>query len=308
MEAGASRRGLPLGATADASGRLLTERYSSLTHEARVQGEIHLGVDLPPSGRRLQVRAEGGERTCSYPDSTERNFHRSWARLATGFRLGPHGVLIPRLDLWSLDIRRTSRRDQAGLGLDLTYEHPLRGWIVMQGGLELGGVRHGIPSIRASALDPGFTDTTAAPDRHDEYRYAHVGLRLLRRLLVRIEYGYRSQQSNSVDAVLGRHELRWLLSSPLPLGISAQFYGNLEHTRYRDRRLDGSEIFRPGEVEANADDNTVALQLSRPLGRGCTAEIRGAWYRNESLFLQNYYRKQVWSAGLSWEVGQLSSF
>jgi len=45
----------------------------------------------------------------------------------------------------------------------------------------------------------------------------HVSLRLLRYGLLRVEYGYRSQHSNSVDAVLGRHEIRWLASKALPL-------------------------------------------------------------------------------------------
>jgi hypothetical protein len=121
-----------------------------------------------------------------------------------------------------------------------------------------------------------------------------------------LDYSYRAQQSNSADAALGRHEIRWLISYPLPYLLTVQFYGNLERTRYQD--LGGLMILRPGEVAANADDNTVALRAARSLGHGWSFEARSSWYRNESLFVQSYYTKSVWSLGLSWDTGYLSGF
>ena len=82
----------------------------------------------------------------------------------------------------------------------------------------------------------------------------------------------------------------------------------LEGTHYRNQRfLDAWPVQRPGQLEANPDDNLVALRLARPIGRGWSAEGRLSWYRNESLVVREYYRKRIWTLGLTWETGALNS-
>jgi hypothetical protein len=211
--------------------------------------------------------------------------------------------------MWYLDFRRTGPRDEGGFDFDLAYQHPVHATLYAQTGLEIGTVRHGLPSIQVVRDEP---DAPFYPvwgqNRHDSFRRARVGLLWRWQGLIRIEYGLRSQGSNSVDAALSRHELTWLWSRGLPFGLTGQFFGSLEHTRYSDPHLGSILVVRSGDPEAGDDDNAVVLRLGRSFGRGWTVEARHAWYRNESLLVENYYRKRIWSVGLSWESGQLSGF
>lgn len=309
-EGTAGRTGLFLGSTGELNARMFVERYTTQPREDRAHGEVRLAWDRSGPGVSARTRIEGGFGARDYPDSTSRNYRRGWGRLSSGFRLGPSGTLVPRLEYWTLDFSRTPRRDQSGARFDLAYEIPLRSWLVLQPGLELGGIRHGLSSIQLVSRRPDEPPELdlETPDRHDTYRVAHLSLRVLRRGVVRFQYAFRSQGSNSIDAALQRHEFRWLISQSLPLGLVGQLYGNLEHTKYTDRDLDRVLVLRSGELEAGEDDNTVALRMSRYLGRGWAVDGRHSWYRNESLLIQNYYRKQVWTFGLSWEAGRLSAF
>jgi hypothetical protein len=284
----------------DLAARGLVERYSTYTVAGRRQGELRLGLGLRAPGRNASVRLEGGVKACDYPRQTSRDFKRRWLRIWGGWPVGLGGMFIPRIDAWSLDIRSTDRVDQQGTGYDLTFDQALKPWLTAEIGLEIGSVNHGIPSV---VIVPD-ADPLYGPDRYDTYRAPHLGIRIQKRFLFRLDYSYRAQQSNSADAALGRHEVRWLVSYPLPYLLTVQFYGNLERTRYQD--LGGLMILRPGEVAANADDNTVALRAARSLGNGWSIEARTSWYRNESLFVQSYYTKSVWSLGLSWDTGYLS--
>lgn len=311
--AGIGRTGLPGGMRADLAARLLVERYRGMPSEARYQEEIGLVIVAPGPGRQGSTRLETGWGGRQYPDSTTRNHRRWWVRPQTQMRLGPSGVFRVRADMWGLDFRRTGPRDQVGLGVDLSYEHPLRRWLYWDTGLELGGVRHGLPSIqviddRQDPMEHPQLRQVDGPDRKDDHRFVHVGFRWLRGVLLRVQFGYRSQVSNSIDAGFARSEVRWLVARGLPLGLQFQCFGNLETTRYSDRKLDLLDIVLPGEVEAHDDDNTVAVRLSRHIGRGLSADIRYAWFRNESLFLQDYYRKRVLTAGVNWETGRVSGF
>ncbi len=307
------RRGLPGGLLMDLGGRLLAERYRGMRSEARYQEEVSIGVLAPGPARSGMSRLEAGWSGRQYPDSTIRGFARWWVRPQTQMRLGPTGTLRVRTEVWGLDFRRTDPRDQVGLSVDLTYEHPLRRWLLLDAGLELGGVRHGLPSIQVT---DGRQDTTEephplqveGPDRRDDYRFGHLGVRWMRWVLFRVQFGFRSQVSNSIDAGFSRSEIRWLVARGLPLDLQFQCFGNLETTRYSDRKLDLLDVVLPGEVEANDDDNTLAIRLSRRIGRGLSADVRYSWFRNESLFLRDYYRKRVLTFGLNWEAGEVSGF
>ncbi len=301
--------GLPLGVNADLAFRGFTQVYGSYPKENRRQAEGQAELDFRGLGARGRSRLEFGAGGRQYPDSLSRDYQRKWGRLTTALGLGPRGSLKCRLDLWTLDFRSTAPLDQTGVGFDLSYEHPLRSWITAEEGLELGGVQYGIQSIEEVQTDLESPPTPElGPDRSDSYHLLHLGLRFLRGGMAQIRYAYRMQDSNSIDGAYDRHELQWLFSYGLPGGLMGQFYGNLESTRYTNPDLGQILILGSGEADARGDDNVVALRLSRTFGLHWSVDLRQAWYRNESLLIQNYYRKQVASAGVTWEVGSPSSF
>jgi len=311
-----ARTGLPWQGRAELSGIFSSEQFFRQTTEARTQGEATLRLTGGGLGRALQGRLEGGYKVSSYPSDSDRNYWRGWGRAQLSIPAGPSGRLMPRLEYWTLDLRRNARREEKALALDLSYEQPLVGRfdllrafkvrVSLLGGLEFGGIHHGFSSIQ---IEKETDLPIYGPDRDDSYRHAHIGLQFMGGGLYRLEYGYRSRQSNSIDAESRRHEIRWLASTRLPWNVSLQLYGMLEHTSYVNiAELDRYFIQRSGELEANPDDNLVAVRLARPVARGWSVEARSAWYRNESLVVREYYRKQVWTVGITWESGLLSTF
>lgn len=270
---------------------------------------MRLLVEKPGLPRGNVARLDLGYAARQYPDSTSRDHRRSWGLAEAGLPLGPSGKLMARAELWSLDFLQTGRRDQLGTDLDLTIVQPLHPLLTVQAGLEFGSVHHGLPSIQVARQDSDSPwEPVWGPDRRDQFHRFHVGFWWRRFALAHLEYGFRSQGSNSIDAEISRHDLTWLLARPLPLGLGAQFYGNLEHTRYRDSRLSTILVLRSGDPDAGDDDNIVAVRLSRPVSRSWSVEARQAWYRNQSLLVQTYYRKQILSFGLTWETGTPSGF
>ncbi len=312
IEGEGERRGLPLGMRASLGARGFREDYRELTAEKRAQGEVQTALTMPLSGSGAQARLEAGLTARSYPDvadSLSRDYDRGWITAESAAPLGPSGIVHLAFRLYSLDFDRTSRPDEWGSGVDLSYEHPLRAHLWGNVGLEFVGVRHGSPSIQWGDPDEGRTITVGPPDHRDNGRHVHVGVRWMRRLLVNLQYGYRAQNSNSLGSSFHRHEVRWLVGAPLPLGLTAQTYGNLEHTDYTDAHLDEVYIFRGGEeVEARDDNNQVVVGVTRQLVSKVKIELRHGWYRNESLLLGSYYRKAVWTLALGWESGRASAF
>ncbi|MFN8549080.1 MAG: hypothetical protein U0527_14210 [Candidatus Eisenbacteria bacterium] len=311
-EAELERDRLPLGARASLGLRGFREDYRELSREKRAQGEARLSLLVPLTRRGSSLRLEAAGAARSYPavpDSASRDYDRKWLSLQGEAPLGPSGVLRTSLRLFALDFHRTPRPDQWGSGFDLTYEHPLRGRLVGQIGFELAGTRHGTPSVQWGDPDQGRTVVVGPPDQRDTVRHIHVGVRWMRRALVRLQYGFRTQSSNSLGSSFHRHEVRWLGALPVPFRLTLETYGNVEHTDYTDSHLEEVYIFRGGEeVEARDDNNQVALGATRPLFGDVSVELRHAWYRNESLLLETYYTKRVWSLALGWNAGRSSVF
>jgi len=284
------------------------ERYDRLPREARAQAETRLQGDLPLGSRGALLRFDAGWRARTYPDSTQRNFQRSWGSLRSRFKLGPRGALQPRIELWSQDYDRTRERDQIGTDFELAYELAVRRNLSATLGLEVGGIRFQRKSLQVEKRD-GKSTVTLGPDQRDDHRLVRIGARYLSRMLVQLEYGFRSHRSNSIGSSFRRHEVRWLLSRSLPWGWSGQAYGSLESTTYTDEDLADLIVIRVGEEEEASDDNNVfALQVGRPLLEGWRLQVRHSWYRNESLLVGDYYEKRVWTFALSWESAGFTGF
>jgi hypothetical protein len=295
---------LPLDSRAEFSLRGLAESFQDYPSEDRRQGEVGLSWDLASPAARHRLNLEAGYGLRAYPDSSSRGHHRAWGRVIGVVPVGPRGSLIGRLDAWQLDFRRLPGTDQTGADFDLSCEHPWGRRLVLRGGIELGTVRHRSMSLRILGVLP---DTSVyGADRRDHYRFVHVGCRMTGRLVVQVQAGIRMQASNSLDGVLHRPEVTWLVSRPLGCRVIGQFYGNLEHTAYTALRY--RPVTRTGEIEVGDDDNTVVLRLTRPIGHGWDLDARLGWYRNEALLVGVYYRKQVASLGISRSFGSSSGF
>ena len=298
---------LPLASRAEVSLRGLAESFQDHPGENRRQGEAGLSWDLASATARHRVALEAGYGLRAYSASSSRGHHRTWARAVGVAPVGPRGSLVGRLDAWQLDFRRTARTDRTGGGFDLSYEHAWGRWLVLRGGLELGTVHHRSKSLRslAEGQDPF---AVYGADRRDQRRFLHVGCRKAGRLVAQADAGFRMQASNSLDGVLHRPEVTWLVSWPLGWRVIGQFYGNLEHTTYTERALRAVSVTRTGEIEAGEDDNTIVLRLTRPVGRGWDLDARLGWYRNEALLVGVYYHKRVASLGISRNFGSSSGF
>jgi len=289
--------------------RGFTERYSQESDERRNQGEARFRTETP-LGRKGGVGIlEAGVRARDYPDSTSRNFSRSWLRFASRFRLGPKGTFRPELFYWTLDYNRTLEKDQSGVELALSYDWQMRPRLVGTMGFELTDQDYDRPSLKADYNPEGELELEFGPEQTDSSRFLRLNLRYVKRGLFQLQYGLRSQTSNSVGSSFRRHEIRWLISKPLWRRISGQCFGTWETTRYRDDDLDDIFILRAGEEQEAADDsNLVAVQLSRPLRSDLRISTRYSWYKNESLLVGSFYRKQVATFTLTWEAGRLSGF
>ena len=291
------------------AGRGFSERYGSNRAEQRNQGEARLTADLRIGDRGPALRLVAGWRGRDYPDSTARNFARRWASLNARFRLGTRGFVRPGIALWSLDFNRTANRDQVGLDLDVLYEHAIRPWLTAHGGFGFGSVDYDRESLKVLYSPDGELLPELGPPQEDSFRSFRLGAQLVRGFLAQLEYTLRSQTSNSFGSNYRRHEVRWLVSRGLPLELSGQFYGNLESTHYTDQDLDKVFVLRAGEEqEAGEANNLVALQASRGLARGWRVFLRHSWFENESLFVGTFYRKRVWTMGISWESSGFSGF
>jgi hypothetical protein len=304
-EARLSTRALPGSARAELLGRGLLESFDRFPREDRRQGEVVGSIGLSdPRGVRT-IALEAGLRGRDYPDSALRNHWRAWGGLTTSVPVGPRGVLTGRLSIWSLDFHSTRRRDRSGGSLDLSYVHPMVERVVLSGGLELGSVYHGFKSLQfdPEAENTGVAGTLYGPDREDHTRFVHLDIRRVGRVLMRLQYGYRVQSSNSIDGETRRGEVSWLFSSKLPYGVTGQCYGNWGRKRYTNPHLSQILVVRLDNIEASEDDNTIALRALRTLTGDLRADLRAGWYRNESYLISQYYNKTVFSAGLSWETG-----
>lgn len=282
--------------------RGFVERYAELPSEQRAQGEFRGFSDFRAGNRGGIARLELGWRGRDYPDSTTRNFQRWGGTLRGRFRLGPKGVIQPRVEFWTLDYARTAQRDQAGRAVEVAYELGLGSRFTASAGLEIGGLSLDRPSLQVEVLPDSSVTITTGPDQSDNHRLARVGGRYLHGVLAQAEYGLRSYRSNSIGSSFRRHEFRWLISKSLPGRITGLFYGNIESTQYTDNNLDDVFVIRLGEEEEAGDDNNViVLQLTRRIASHMDLGVRHTWLENESLLVGTYYRKRVWSTSISWE-------
>ncbi|MBA2563871.1 MAG: hypothetical protein H0V09_00405 [Gemmatimonadetes bacterium] len=135
-----------------------------------------------------------------------------------------------------------------------------------------------------------------APDRPRQIDLAHevgIGLSFLQPFGFQGRYRYHVNDSNSFGFGYTSHLVNLQLAQELPWRMFAQFYGAVELRKFRDpiRGLVGAL-----DVE-DTDNNVLIFRLLKELNGHADVEARYARYRNESINLNAFYTKNVYSLG-----------
>lgn len=281
-----------------ASLRWASERFVSERLETRhiLWGEF--GWRWANRRRALEVSAGAMRRT--FPADWERDVSRYEIAAAAGLRAGERGRIS--LQAAGVTVRTkpdgpAQRRGWRGSG---EYRQAFGGHWQLFGRLEGGAIRYE-RDIRGEC-PPGHL--IGPFDRQDDDTYlGGVGIARSGSPLMQFFYGFRVTESNVTSLSHERHELQLHAGWLLPARVSAQLLVRWNFTSYRN--ADCSAIL-PGEDPEDPDlweQNSIVLQLRRPLRGAISAEIRGGWQRNEALIPGRHYDKATIQAGLSYSAG-----
>jgi hypothetical protein len=288
-----------------AGGRLrgLVEQYEQLASESRYQGDATLDLQQGIR-RRLTAWGSGWIQGRTYPDS----LRRSWVRgsvaggLRAPFRGGMFGLGFATR---AIDYRRTRNVDRRSGAVTLEIRRPFRPSLEGRLLAEFETVHWDRPAIHSIG---GETPEWSGHQR-DRSRQFELGARYLRAWLFEGTVGYESVRSNSFGYSIRRIRFEGGITGWLPGAVLAQVRGRAESVEYRDRGLDRVYIVPYGEdLDAAQDNNTVTLRLRRGLIRQLAIEVRGSWFRNESLLVGYHYRKSLAVIGLVWTPVGASDF
>jgi hypothetical protein len=292
---------LKLGRSVGIDGRVRggLDRYTQFVDESRwlaegrLQGRWSLG-----RGKRISFGASAFQQ--AYPDSSGRNFSRYMGDIGFRAPVGTKWSAGVSLNLHSQDYRQTSWHDETGWGIRLSAARALGSGITGEAHFRLGEDFFGRRSLKAIRSEDQ-TLFELGPDQKDSVRGLGLSFQRVRPFVVRAGYAFSSRRSNSYGFSFSRHDLSFLASLALPWDMDLQALGTLQHTQYTDAGMDSVFVLRSGEeVEGRETNNSVTMRVRRPLGGGPMAELRWAWYRNESLLVDRFYTKWVLGVALRW--------
>jgi hypothetical protein len=167
-----------------------------------------------------------------------------------------------------------------GLQMDLTYDLEQRTY-------------DGRGILRGPTDDP---TNIGAPDRPRQVDTAHeagIGLSFLQPFGFQGRYRYRVNDSNSFGFEYFSHIVNLQIAQQLPWRMIAQVYGAVELRKFREpvRGLVGAL-----DIE-DTDNNVLIFSLLKEMNGHVDIEARYARYRNESINLNAFYEKNVYSLG-----------
>jgi hypothetical protein len=148
----------------------------------------------------------------------------------------------------------------------------------------------------------------SSSQRHD--RELSIGLRTRYRLSVAIpaldwtfladlgaEYLLRIQRSTSLYEDIDRHRISAYATFSLPLDFTANAAGALQF----NHGASATAVRYPGDDDEN--QNTIQVQLSRPLTETLSAELRWAFYTNQFTTAPVSFARHTFYFGLSYRIG-----
>lgn len=274
-------------------GRDTLEIANQWIHEGQLAYRRVLGANL--------LELSGGLKLRSWQDDTfffvnEDGFTRLWGGVSARRNFSPtlsgeiagrfSGIEFDHVDeVFGYDAQSARLGLSKALGddvqADLIYALEQRGY-------------DGRGKLRSANDDPA---NIFAPDRPRQIDVAHeagVGLSLLGPFGLQARYRHRRNDSNSFGFDYYSHILNLQLAQQLPWRLYAQFYGAVELRKFRDP-IPG--LVGTLDIE-DTDNNVFVFRLLKEINGHFDIEARYGRYRNESLNLNAFYTKNVYSAGI----------
>lgn len=121
---------------------------------------------------------------------------------------------------------------------------------------------------------------------------AHLGYS--GRFFFRLSYHFQSNRSNSDIFDYSRHQVSLALGTPLPAEFLLRFYAAAQFKHYS---INNARQPVSADPERN-ESNFAILDLSRDFRTQLTALLRFAYYNNESVIRERFYRKKLVTFGL----------
>lgn len=110
------------------------------------------------------------------------------------------------------------------------------------------------------------------------------------------EYRFRFNDSNSFGFENFSHNVGIQVLRQLPWGMLVQAYGQVELRTYTEP----VPVLPAGSLDVGEpEDNVLLLRLVKDISEGYSVEARYARYRNESIILNDFYSKNIYSIGVT---------
>lgn len=150
-----------------------------------------------------------------------------------------------------------------------------------------------------ATLEPGDLPqnivSPQGPRQEDHLHELGAEVHLFGPVSIVADYRLRYNDSNSFGFRYVSHSLGIQLLRPLPWGMLAQVLGQVELRSY----LEPVPKVTAGSLDTGeAQDNVLLLRLVKDITPDYSVEARYARYRNESITLNKFYTKNVWSVGM----------
>lgn len=111
------------------------------------------------------------------------------------------------------------------------------------------------------------------------------------------DYRFRYNDSNSFGFRYVSHTVGVQFLRPLPWGMLAQVLGQVELRSF----LEPVPNLTAGSLDTgDAQNNVLLLRLVKDITDDYSVEARYARYRNESITLNDFYSKNIWSVGMTY--------
>lgn len=140
-----------------------------------------------------------------------------------------------------------------------------------------------------------FTGPTR-PRQEDLQHEVGLALTWLGDVSVQADYRYRFVDSNSFGFTYQSHNVGLQLLRRFPWDMLAQFYGQVELRSFSEPvpNLTGAGTLDTGD----AANNVFLLRFVKDVTPNSSIEARYGWYRNESITLNDFYTKNIYSIGI----------
>ena len=114
--------------------------------------------------------------------------------------------------------------------------------------------------------------------------------------LTRLSMGYQENRSNSYGYSFSCPRVKLLVVKEIVGSWILSGYGSLQQKKYTDSLDSTLQILPDTETEENS---YIIFDLSKEISRKWGITFRTGWYINESPFRNRYYKKNLFSFGLT---------